>query len=174
VTQFFPQPNLLPTDGFFGPAASGGSQFNITAIGAGSTGPSFNGPGQAYFGGASSGVVGTPSGFTAGAISPDPFTIHGIDVVAFGQMSTSPAVIPPNGNAFVMILNAPGLPQTFFTALDFTLSDSTVWHLTTAGAMFNTPWDDSATGAGYTTWVWVSTEPFFPPPTWPTPIVVTP
>lgn len=144
--------------------------FQITSIGTGSTGPSFNGPGQTYYGGASSFVVTTPSGFTGGSLSPDPVVIGGHVVAAFGQMAAAPGVVSPTGNSFVLILNAPGLPQNLFTAIDFTLSDATVWHLTSASALFNNPWDDTA--LGYTTWVWPSTEPFFPPPSWPSNIVV--
>lgn len=163
-----PQPNQ-------GGGGSGGSLIlNITAISVGSSGPSSNGPGQTYYGAASSGIFGTPSGFVGGSFAPDPFNLHGVPLVAFGQVGTSPATIPPNGNAFIVILNQAGLPQNFFTGVSFTLGSGNSYNLLTAAAMFNTPWDDTATGGGYTTWVWTSLEGFFPPASWPNPITFTP
>lgn len=170
-------PPGLSLKGFFGgqpvPQASG-LTFNVTGISFGSSGPSFNGPGQSNAGGASSRVFPTPSGFISGTFAPDPFSINGVGMVAFGQFSTSPDNIPPNGLCFMLILNQAGLPQDFFTSIDFTLGNGNAYSLTSAGAMFNSPWDDTATGTGFTTWVWVSNEGFFPPPSWPNPVTVVP
>lgn len=164
---------LIVSEGYFGGATGGAtSQFSLTGTSFGSTGPSSNGPGQSYAGGASSGVFPTPSGFISPGISPDPFTIHGVGLVAWGQFSTAPLFLPPNGLGFVLILNQAGLAQNFFTGVDFTLGNGNHYSLTTAAAMFNHPWNDTATGTGYTTWVWPSGEAFFPPPTWPNPITV--
>ena len=163
----------ITTEGYFGGATGGATaMFSLPSVSVGSTGPSQNGPGQSFAGGATSGVFPTPSGRSGGAISPDPFTIHGVGVVAFGQFSTAPLFLPPTGQGFVLILNQAGLAQNFFTGLSFTLGSGNSYNLTTAAAMFNHPWDDTATGTGYTTWVWPSAEAFFPPASWPNPITV--
>ncbi len=148
---FFPkQPVLLALPGFM-----------IPTIGVGSTGPSFNGPGQSFDGAASSGlgVFHTPSGFRGGSISPDPSFVHSVGVVAFGQFSSGP------NQYFVLILNQGGLAQNFFHDIHFMLGNGHAYTLTSASSMFNAPWNDTATGTGYTTWVWLSPEAFFPPPT---------
>jgi len=139
--------------------------FTVPAASFGSTGPSQNGPGQTYYGAASSG--GTPSGFTGGTLSPDPTFVDGVQLTAFGQISASPVDIAPNGLGFIVILAQAGLPQDFFTNVTFTLGDGNPYDLATADALFNNPWDDSATSPGYTTWIWSSPEPFFPPATFP-------
>jgi hypothetical protein len=179
VSSFFPQPNRLPTQGFFGPApaAPGGVSFSIPIAAGGSTGPSANGPGQSYNGGASTAsALNIPAGFFGESpfpINPDPTLINGVALSAFGLMSTSPVNLPPNGLGFVLILAQAGLPQNFFAAVDFTLGDGNVYHLTSASAQLNNPWDDTATGIGFTTWVWPnSLEPFFPPASYPGLIVV--
>jgi len=142
--------------------------FTIPAASFGSTGPSLNGPGQTYYGAASSG--GTPSGFNGGAISPDPTFVDSVQLTAFGQISTSPVDIAPNGLGFIVILAQAGLPQDFFTNVTFTLGDGNPYDLATADATLNSPWDD--TGTGYTTWIWSSPEPFFPPATFPDVITI--
>jgi len=173
---FLVNPNLLATEGFFGGASGGGgTTFSAPGVTFGSTGPSFNGPGQTYdAGNGTTGIFPTPSGFTGGAISPDPSFINGAGIVAFGNFSTAPANIPPNGIFFMLILDGGTHPQNFFTSLDFsTVNPVQTWHLTTAAAQFNTPWDDRLTGGGYTTWVWPNNLGFADQPTFPGLIVVT-
>lgn len=176
MSGFFPTPNQLPTDGFFGVAAAGGGTVQFTASGFtfGSTGPSFNGPGQTYdAGNCTSQIINTPSGFNSGsAPNPDPTVINGATLVAFGNFSTAPVNIPPNG-IFFMIIVAGVHPQNLFTSLDFdTTGPAQHWTLTTASAMFNNPWDDTATGGGYTTWVWPNGLGFGDFPGFPNPITV--
>ena len=141
--------------------------------GVGSTGPSFNGPGQTFFSAVTS-TAGTPSGFSGPGAAPDPLTIKGAQLSTFGMISTSPVNLPPNGLGFIVILATAGLPQNHFTSVSFTLSNGHSYTLTTASADFNTPWDDTATTSGWTTWVWPnSVEPFFPPPSFSSAITFT-
>lgn len=173
---FLVNPNLLATEGFFGGASGGGgTSFQVPGIVFGSTGPSFNGPGQTFdAGGGTTFVIGTPSGFTGGSIVPDPSLIGGALVVAFGNFSTAPGNIPPFGIFFMLILDGGALPQNQFAALDFSTSNPVqTWHLTSAAAQFNNPWNDTATPNGYSTWVWPNNLGFADQPVFTTPIVVT-
>lgn len=88
----------------------------------------------------------TPSGVNIGFIAPDPLIVNAQNLTIFGHMSAGP------NNYIVVGINAPGLLQSHFTSLDFTDSIPTVYHLTTASAVFNGP--PPFADAAYSVWTW--------------------